>query len=60
MHSTPFPCLEKLRVVTQEDVKFTRFRRDEVGVFELKGMIETNTANISIMSEELQAVADGL
>ena len=34
-------------MVTQEDVRFQRFRRDDVGVFELKGMIETNTAAIA-------------
>jgi hypothetical protein len=39
-------CVPQLRVVTQEDVKFQRFRRDEVGVFELKEMIETNAAKI--------------
>ena len=39
-------CGLQLRVVTQEDVKFQRFRRDEVGVFELKEMIETNAAKI--------------
>ena len=38
--------LRQLRVVTQEDVKFQRFRRDEVGVFELKEMIEANTERI--------------
>ena len=36
----------QLRVVTQEDVRFQRFRRDDVGVFELKGMIEENTNKI--------------
>jgi hypothetical protein len=34
-------------VVTQEDVRFSRFRRDDVGVFELKGMIEANTDRIA-------------
>ena len=38
---------DQLRVVTQDDVKFQRFRRDEVGVFELKGMIEANTNEIA-------------
>jgi hypothetical protein len=33
--------------VTQEDVRFQRFRRDDVGVFELKGMIEANTGRIA-------------
>ena len=39
-------CGLQLRVVTQEDVKFQRFRRDEVGVFELKEMIDANTNKI--------------
>ena len=37
----------QLRVVTQEDVRFQRFRRDDVGVFELKGMIEKNTERVA-------------
>ena len=51
-HDTPltfiiFFKLFKLRVVTQEDVRFQRFRRDDVGVFELKGMIEKNTERVA-------------
>jgi hypothetical protein len=40
----------ELRVVTQKDVKFQRFRRDEVGVFELKEMIDANTDRIAATS----------
>ena len=42
-----FNSLKQLRVVTQEDVRFQRFRRDDVGVFELKGMIEKNTERVA-------------
>lgn len=43
----------QLRVVTQEDVKFQRFRRDEVGVFELKEMIEDNTEKIAANTKSM-------
>jgi hypothetical protein len=43
----------QLRVVTNDDVKFERFRRDEVGVFELKEMIETNDASIEALKTDL-------
>ena len=43
--------LKQLRVVTQEDVRFQRFRRDDVGVFELKGMIEKNTERVAVAEQ---------
>jgi hypothetical protein len=50
----------QLRVVTNEDVKFERFRRDEVGVFELKEMIETNIGSIADVKVGVQTVTDAL
>jgi hypothetical protein len=50
----------QLRVVTQEDVQFMRFRRDEVGIFELKEMIEKNTASVAGLEEGAQDLADDL
>jgi hypothetical protein len=43
-------------VVTEDDVRFTRFRRDDVGVFELKGMIDTNIAAISTIGERIDGI----
>jgi hypothetical protein len=48
----------QLRVVTQEDVRFSRFRRDDVGVFELKGMIEANTDRIADAESLLTDTSD--
>eukprot|EP00729_Bicosta_minor_P015817 gene15817-24511_t len=48
----------ELRVVTQEDVRFSRFRRDDVGVFELKGMIENNTDRISKTEQKIGKALD--
>ena len=46
---------DQLRVVTQEDVQFERFRRDSVGVFELKSMIE---ANSNLIEEAIKGAED--
>ena len=56
---TLVPSLQ-LRVVTQEDVQFTRFRRDQVGIFELKEMIETNAASVAVLEAGAQHLADTL
>jgi hypothetical protein len=50
----------QLRVVTQEDVRFSRFRRDDVGVFELKEMIEGNTGSIEDLKTSVQTVTDAM